>query len=188
MQCWPDTVSWNVTVHISGDIIDITVASSVSPLVQETQERWRWCGPRWCWPASWPPPAPPSGSGGTRRVTRSWQPSTPAPRRELNPWQSLSIVSHPCVTERTRDTRLPLLLGMTGGRTGLRGSPATTWRRPWRTAAARWWAPATRRPPWPSWRLRSCGGCWWWWRPPWRSGTRRSAPQSGEHQTVRQWR
>ena len=38
MQCWPDTVSWNVTVHISGDIIDITVASSVSPLVQETGE------------------------------------------------------------------------------------------------------------------------------------------------------
>ena len=38
MQCWPDTVSWNVTVRISGDIIDITVASSVPPLVQDTGE------------------------------------------------------------------------------------------------------------------------------------------------------
>ena len=38
MQCRPDTVSWNVTVRISGDIIDITVASSVPPLVQDTGE------------------------------------------------------------------------------------------------------------------------------------------------------
>ena len=28
MQCWPGAVSWNVTVHVSGDITDITVASS----------------------------------------------------------------------------------------------------------------------------------------------------------------
>ena len=38
MQCWPDTVSWNVTVHISGDIIDITVASSVPPCPGDTGE------------------------------------------------------------------------------------------------------------------------------------------------------